>query len=176
MNRPDQEPPSGQDADFLAAAALLTGPVSVRILAELTSTSHEEVLGAGERLVAEGLLAQERGGYVPGPEFSESAIGEVRLGLVASRLAPLMADDGASPAVVGSLYLASANYDHAFEVLYEAAREAKERHADGEAFQLSEDALKAAGEAGLTSDPRLGELHLTCGRFLRTAGSHRLGA
>jgi outer membrane protein assembly factor BamB/tetratricopeptide (TPR) repeat protein len=161
---------TGNEADFVAATALLSGAVPVRILSKLTSSVEEETLRTGESLVSEGWVAEERGGYVPGPRYSESAIGPARVGLVASRLAPLMAADGASPAIVGNLLLASADFMGAFDTLHRAAVDAEENRAVGEAFNLAEGALRAAEGAEMVSDPRLGSLHLICGRFLRTAG------
>jgi len=159
-----------RDVDLIIAAGLITGPLSVPVASRLLDLDEEELLEAGEALVARGLLSQTRGGYVPTPGAPAVAAGEARIGRVADRLATTMEQAEGEAAVIGTLRMAAGKPAEAFPLLSEAAKDAEARHAGGEAFHLGEAALEAAEEAGLTDSAELGDLHLICGRFLRTAG------
>ncbi len=163
-----------RDVDLIVATGLITGPLSVPVASRLLDLDEEEMLETGEALVARDLLGQTRSGYVPTPGAPGVAAGEARIGRVADRLATAMEQEDGEDAVIGTLRMAAGKPDKAFPLLAEAAKDAEERHAGGEAFHLAEAALEAAEEAGLTDSAELGgligDLHLICGRFLRTAG------
>lgn len=156
--------------DLVIATQLVTGPISVRAAASLLELPEREVLELGDRLTRQGWLRQERGGFRCVADATGLAAGDARTGYVAGRLAQVMADQGESASVVGSLQLAAGQPMDAFPLLFDASVEAERRHAPGEAYHLAADALRAAEEAGITEDDRLGTLHLICGRFLRSAG------
>ena len=132
--------------------------------------TEKEVLELGDELTREGWIRQERGGFRCVADTSATIAGDVRIGYVADRLADVMEEQGESLSVVGSLRLASGRPAEAFPLLFDAAADAEARRAGGEAYHLAADALRAADEAGIVDDPRLGTLHLICGRFLRSAG------
>lgn len=157
-------------ADLIVASGLLTGPISVPIAAQLLQRDQSEVIEIGESLVEQGLLGQTRGGYVAVSGHSGLAFGEARIGHVADRLAHAMEAAGESAAIVGGLRLAAGQPAQAFPLLKQAAVDAERRQAAGEAFHLAESALRASDETGAGDPDELGELHLICGRFLRSAG------
>ncbi|MFV1961194.1 MAG: PQQ-binding-like beta-propeller repeat protein, partial [Acidimicrobiia bacterium] len=157
-------------ADLIVATRLVTGPISVPIASRFLELSEAEVLEVGEGLVEQGLLGQARGGYLSVPESSNVVAGETRIGYVADRLANAMEEAGGVLAVIGGLRLSAGEPAEAFPLLVEAAKDAERRHATGEAFHLAEAALQAAENIGLTDGEELGDLHLICGRFLRSAG------
>lgn len=159
-----------KDADLVVAASLLTGPLSIPIAASLVGLDETELLGVADALVGEGLLGQSRGGYLSVTTPAAIGVGDARIGYVAERLAKALDDAGGDPAIVGSLRVAAGHPAEAFPLLAQAAFDASDRHALGEAFHLAEAAIEAAVDAGLTDDPRIGKLHLICGRFLRMAG------
>ncbi len=172
---PVESQPAGPElnkraADLVIATRLLTGPIAVPIVAELLGIGEEEVLELGENLSEQGWIRQERGGFACVADATGFLPGDVRTGYVADRLAGVMEGRGASESVVGSLRFAAGQSEQAFPLLAAAASDAEARHAAGEAFHLAEDALAAAHDAGIAEDERLGQLHLICGRFLRSAG------
>lgn len=157
-------------ADLVIATRLVTGPISVPVAADLLGMTAEEVLELGEALAQQGWIRQERGGFACVADATGFVPGDVRTGYVADKLAGVMQERQAGPAVVGGLRLAAGQPDEAFPLLFDAAAEAERRHNTGEAFHLAEDALSAGAGIGTTDDERLGQLHLICGRFLRSAG------
>lgn len=170
----DQVPVPGDDldsraVDLIVGTSLITGPISVALASKLLDMSQPEVLELGDTLVEQGWLSQERGGYSSVSGRSSDA-GDARIGYVADRLATGLEEAGGKPAVIGELRLSAGQPSAAFPLLAEAARDAASRHAVGEAFHLAESALQAAVDAGLPEGRDLGELHLICGRFLRSAG------
>jgi outer membrane protein assembly factor BamB/tetratricopeptide (TPR) repeat protein len=159
-----------RSVDLIVATQLVTGPISVSVAARLLDASEGEVLELGESLSKQGWIRQERGGFRCLADMSASVAGDVRIGYVAGKLADVMEGQSEPASVVGSLRLAAGRPAEAFPLLFEAATEAENRHATGEAYHLAADSLRAAEEAGITDDDRLGALHLICGRFLRSAG------
>ena len=159
-----------RSVDLVVATQLVTGPISVSVASRLLDVSENEVLELGEVLTQQGWIRQERGGFRCVADTSGSVAGDVRIGYVAGRLADVMEEQGGPASVVGSLRLAAGRPTEAFPLLFEAAVEAETRHATGEAYHLAAESLRAAEEAGITDDDRLGTLHLICGRFLRSAG------
>lgn len=158
-----------QAVDLIVGTSLVTGPISVALASKLLDMSEVEILELGETLVEQGWLSQERGGYSSVSGRSSDA-GDARIGYVADRLATGLEEAGGKPAVIGELRLSAGQPSAAYPLLAEAARDAESRHAVGEAFHLAESALQAAVDAGLPEGRDLGELHLICGRFLRSAG------
>ncbi|MEA1903230.1 MAG: PQQ-binding-like beta-propeller repeat protein [Actinomycetota bacterium] len=157
-------------ADLVTASHLVTGPISVPVASLFVELDEAELLDVGDALVSQGLLGQARGGYLSAPGSSSIVEGDARAGYVAGRLATAMEESGGDAAVIGGLRMSAGQPTEAFPLLAEAAQDAERRHATGEAFHLAEAALEAAEEAGLVDESQLGELHLICGRFLRTAG------
>lgn len=159
-----------RSTELIVASRLLTGPISVPIAATLLGLDESAVLELGNQLVAGGWLQQARGGFMAVTEVSSRFAGEARIGYVAAKLAAALEDTGGPLAVIGGLREAAGQPAEAFPVLAEAAKDAENRHAAGEAFQLAEAALRTAKEAGVTDAQALGALHLICARFLRSAG------
>lgn len=166
----DDVPLEGQEIDLVIAARLIAGPLPVPVASGLLGVPEAEVFSMADDLVARGLLTQSRSGYLPAPGTSGSPVGEARIGYVADRLATALAGQNGDPSVIGHLRAAADQPEQAFPLLAQAARDAEARHAGGEAYHLGEAALAAAEEAGIEEEETLGELHLVCGRFLRTAG------
>lgn len=164
---PDLDP---QSIDLIVATGLVTGAISIPAASRLLDRSEPEVLEMADGLVREGWIGQTRGGFVSTEKAAAIDAGEARLGYVAGRLATVLGESGGDPAVVGSLRMSAGQPDQAFPLLAEAAVEAQQHHAAGEAFHLAEAALEAAEEAGVGEEQQLGELHLVCGQFLRSAG------
>ena len=156
--------------DLVLAAGLVPGAISVPVAARLLERPEPEVLELAEGLVRAGWLSETRGGFVSAARAMGIEVGEARAGYLAGRLATAMEDMGGDPAVVGALRLSAGQPDLAFPLLSEAALRARDRRAGGEAFHLAEEAIHAAEEAGLDDRALLGELHLVCGQFLRSAG------
>lgn len=160
----------GPETDLAVAASLVTGPLSVTTCARLLGVTEDEALTIGTRLVDEGLLLDSRLGFSSLSGGSLAPQSEARIGHVAGRLADAMTASGESPAIIGALRVAAGQTADAVPLLVDSAREANSRHASGEAFHLAESALAAADESGLEDNATRGEMHLICGRFLRTAG------
>ncbi|HJR92723.1 MAG TPA: PQQ-binding-like beta-propeller repeat protein [Acidimicrobiia bacterium] len=160
--------PDGPGTDLVLAAALMGESVSVPVAARLLGKTELEALETAEQLTRSGWLRQTRRGFHCAQTITE--FGEARMGYVAGRLADVMEDAGGSPAVIGNLRLAAGDMAGAFPLLAQAARQAQQHLAAGEAFHLASAALEAAEDVEDVDRQTLGELHLACARFLRSAG------
>ncbi|MGA7271612.1 MAG: hypothetical protein WB239_11115, partial [Acidimicrobiia bacterium] len=156
--------------DLVVAARLVSIPLPVSVVASLLGVSDGQALDVAEHLVSEGLLRDERNGFMAAPSAASVEVGQARLGHIAGRLADALAAAGAEDSVVGSLHLAAGDSARAYPLLRGAALEAQSRHASGEAFELAQAALRAAGEASIDRPAESGELRLICGRHLRDMG------
>ena len=166
---------TSQELDFVVATSLIATPLSVSIASDLLQLDENEVFDVGDGLVNRGLLGQARAGYISVADVIPD-VGEARVGRIAGKLADAIADSGGDDSVVGSLRVAAGQHDEAYPLLIGAARSASTRHAAGEAFHLAEAAIGAADETR-TQDPQsVGEMHLICARFLRTAGRTELAS
>jgi len=162
--------PAGPAVDLILAAALTAESISVPLASRLLGISEPDALAAAEQLVESGWLRETRKGFHCARPVSAADVGEARMGYVAGRLARAMEELGGPSAVIGNLHLAAGDAGQAFSRLAEAAFDAQAHQAGGEAFHLASAALEAAAEAGVDDRQMLGQLHLVCARFLRTAG------
>lgn len=169
-------PSDDRQRDLLLASRLVSDPIPVSVVAGFLGVTEPEALELAERLVEQGLLAEARSGFRATSSGLAVKTGEARLGHVAGRLAAAFEDVGGDKSVVGSLLMAAGDHAAAYPLLRDAAREAQERSAAGEAHYLAESALEAASEATVGTEGEIGELHLICGRHLRAAGRSEAAA
>ena len=156
--------------DLVVAARLVSIPLPVSVAASLLGVSESETLDVAEQLVGVGLLRDDRNGFMAAPSAALVEVGQARLGHIAGRLAAALSEAGADDSVVGNLHMAAGDAESAYPLLSAAALEARSRHASGEAFELAQAALLAAGKASVGRPTELGELRLICGRHLRDMG------
>ncbi|HSJ35784.1 MAG TPA: PQQ-binding-like beta-propeller repeat protein [Acidimicrobiia bacterium] len=166
----DADPLDDRQRDLALAARLVASSLGVGSIARFLDVTESDALGVAESLVASGLLRETRAGFLAAPAAHRLAAGEARLGYLSSRLAEVLEETDAVPGVVGSLWLEGGDAARAYPLLRQAALEAAERSALGEAYHMASRALEAAGGLGNVPRSEAGELHLVCGRFLRAAG------
>ncbi len=158
---------AGPDLLSLVRAAGI--PVPVGIAAAALESSPEEIMAAGARLVADGMLKESASGY--------SYVGDARAALspavaayMAGHLADAMTVEGGDRGDIGRLLAVAGRFAGAWRMLAEAATDPSAKLADMERLDLLELAVQALTEAKLDGGELEGRVRLHLARLYRSKG------
>ncbi|MDH3607341.1 MAG: PQQ-binding-like beta-propeller repeat protein, partial [Acidimicrobiia bacterium] len=166
--------PAAEEQRLLEAIALAGRPLPVAVGTHITGWTETELLAAGDRLTAEGRLAQTAEGLLPAsPEVAEgidAEIGALRLATVMGSLADAFAAGNAGPEVVGPYLAGAARWEEAVGPLSKAGLDAVEHRHLGEALPLLDRALEAVEHVRMDDHELRARLHLGRARCYRLIG------
>ncbi len=154
------------EREMVGVAVVAGRALPVRIFAAALGVDEPTILEVGSRLVAQGRLVEDAGGYAPGPGAEPP--GEAARASLAGRLADVLEGADVPPTFVARLLVASGRVAAGARKAVEAAADAAKAGRGDEAAELAGIAL-AAGERVLGTEEK-GRMHLILARNHRARG------